>query len=195
MAVLTAIASILYTDLFEIPIVLFYKLDLSNLPVLLATFSMGPVAGTITLLLKALIGLTHSSSLGVGELADFLVGASMLWPAGLLYRRNHTRKGALIGMLTGTAVATVAAVFCNLWILIPFYGVAYHMPVEQIVEMGKSILPAIDSVEKFVTLITAPFNLLKWVAISALTYAIYKPLSPVLHGLSRRKAVREEARP
>ena len=84
-AVLTALASILF--MIEIPIVAFYKLDLSNLPVLLGAFAMGPVAGTIILALKSFIGMMHSTSMYVGELADFIMGAAMVLPAAWLYRR------------------------------------------------------------------------------------------------------------
>lgn len=180
MAILAAIASVLF--MIEIPVVLFYKLDLSALPVLLGTFAMGPVEGIIILAVKALLGLLHSSSQGVGELADFIMGLAMLLPAGLLYRHMRTRKGAILGMVLGTVVATVAAVFVNLWIMIPFYSTAYGMPIESIVEMGQAIVPAVNSSFKFVLLITAPFNLLKWTVISVVTGLIYKPLSPLLHG-------------
>lgn len=184
-AVLAAIAAVLF--MVEIPIVLFYKLDFSNLPVLLGTFAMGPLPGTMILLIKSLLGLLHSSSQGVGELADFLMGFAMLLPAGLIYARHKTRAGAVQGMAVGALCATLAGVLSNLYIMIPFYGLVYHMPVEQIVAMGQSLIPAITGVGGFVLLITAPFNLLKWVVISALTAAIYKPLSPILHGAMRRR--------
>ena len=184
-AILAAISAVLF--MIEIPVVLFYKLDLSHLPVLLGTFSMGPVQGTLILLVKSLLGLLHSSSQGVGELADFLMGFAMLLPAGLIYQRSKTRRGALIGMAVGTVVATVVSVLSNLYIMIPFYGTAYGMPVEAIVGMGTAVIPAVDSALKFVLLITAPFNLLKWVLISALTGLMYKPLSPILHGRKRAK--------
>lgn len=179
-AILAAISALLF--LVEIPIVLFYKLDVSNLPVLLGTFAMGPLQGALILLIKSLLGLLHSSSQGVGELADFLMGLAMLLPAGLVYRRHKNRRGAIVGMAVGTLAATLAAVLTNLYLLIPFYGVAYGMPVEAIVSMGQQLVPAIHSAFTFVLLITAPFNLLKWILISVITAVIYKPLSPILHG-------------
>lgn len=184
-AVLAAISAVLY--MIEIPIVLFYKLDLSHLPVLLGTFAMGPVQGTMILFVKSLLGLLHSSSQGVGELADFLMGFAMLLPAGLIYRHDKSRRGAAIGMLVGTLVATVVGVFSNLYIMVPFYGMAYGMPVEAIVGMGAAIVPAVDTLWKFVLLITAPFNLLKWIVISVLAGLMYKPLSPILHGRKRKQ--------
>jgi len=179
-AILAAIAAVLF--MIEIPVVLFYKLDLSSLPVLLGAFAMGPLPGTMILLVKALLGLLHSTSQGVGELADFIMGFAMMFPAAVIYRRMKSRKGAIWGMVIGTVVATIVAVLTNLYIMIPFYGAAYGMPVEAIVGMGQAIVPAIDSVGKFVLLITAPFNILKWVVISVVTALVYKPLSPILHG-------------
>lgn len=183
-AILAAISAILF--MVEIPIVLFYKLDVSNLPVLLGTFAMGPLQGTLILLVKSLLGLLHSTSQGVGEVADFLMGFAMLLPAGLVYQRRKNRKGAIVGMMIGTVVATIVGVLSNLYIMIPFYGVAYGMPIEKIIAMGQGVIPAVDSEFKFVLLITAPFNLFKWIVISVLTALVYKPLSPLLHGTRKR---------
>lgn len=182
-AILAAISAVLFT--LEIPVVLFYKLDLSHLPVLLGTFAMGPLPGTLILLVKSLLGLLHSTSQGVGELADFLMGFAMLLPAGLIYNHNKSRKGAAVGMAVGTVVATIVAVLSNMYIMIPFYGTAYGMPVEAIVGMGAKVVPAVNSIWDFVLLITAPFNVLKWVVISVLAGLMYKPLSPILHGRKR----------
>ena len=183
-AILAAIAAVLF--MVEIPVVLFYKLDLSSLPVLLGAFAMGPVPGTLILLVKAMLGLLHTTSQGVGELADFIMGFAMMFPAAIIYRRMKSRKGAIVGMVIGTVVATVVAVLTNLYIMIPFYGAAYGMPVEAIVGMGQAIVPAVNSIGKFVLLITAPFNILKWVVISVVTALVYKPLSPILHGRKKR---------
>ena len=179
-AILAAIAAVLF--MIEIPVVLFYKLDLSSLPVLLGTFAMGPLPGTLILLVKALLGLLHSTSQGVGELADFIMGFAMMFPAAVIYRRMKSRKGAIVGMAVATVVATAVAILTNLFIMIPFYSTAYGMPVEAIINMGKAIVPAVDTELKFVLLITGPFNILKWVVISVVTALIYKPLSPILHG-------------
>lgn len=179
-AILAAIAAVLF--MIEIPVVLFYKLDLSSLPVLLGAFAMGPLPGTLILLVKALLGLLHTTSQGVGELADFIMGFAMLFPASLIYRNLKSRKGAILGMVIGAIVATIVGILTNVYLMIPFYGAAYGMPVEAIVGMGQAIVPVVDSVWKFVLLITGPFNVLKWAVISVLTALIYKPLSPILHG-------------
>ena len=179
-AVLTALSSILF--LIEIPVVAFYKLDLSNLPVLLGAFSMGPVAGTVILLLKDLIGMLHSSTMYVGELADFLTGLFYILPAALIYRAGKTRKRALWGMVTGILLMIPTAVAVNKWIMIPFFMNAYGMPMESVVDMATKVLPFVDNEWKLLLFVTAPFNLLKGTVISLITYLIYKPLSPVLKG-------------
>lgn len=178
-AVLTALASILF--LIEIPVVAFYKLDLSNLPVLLGAFSMGPVPGLIILLLKSLIGMLHSSSMYVGELADFIMGAAFVLPAALIYRRHKTRNTALIGMAVSTVVMIVVAVLVNWKLMIPFYMTAYGMPMEAVVGMATKAVPFVDTEWKLLLCVTAPFNLLKGVVLSALTFVLYKHLSPLLH--------------
>ena len=178
-AVLTALASILF--LIEIPVVAFYKLDLSNLPVLLGAFSMGPVPGLIILLLKSLIGMLHSSSMYVGELADFIMGAAFVLPAALIYRKHKTRNNALIGMALGTVVMIVVAVLVNWKIMIPFYMTAYGMPMEAVVGMATKAVPFVDTEWKLLLCVTAPFNLLKGVVLSSLTFVLYKHLSPLLH--------------
>ncbi len=178
-AVLTALSSILF--MISIPIVAFYSLDLSNLPVLLGAFSMGPVAGLIILGLKSLIGCLTSSTMYVGELADFIMGAAFVLSAALIYQRNKSRKGALIGMITGTVALILAGCLTNAYLLIPFYMKAFGMPMEAIIGMCAQALPFVDTELKVILFVTAPFNLLKGVVLCVLTYMIYKPLSPLLH--------------
>lgn len=182
-AVLTALASILF--MIEIPIVAFYRLDLSNLPVLLGAFAMGPVAGTIILALKSFIGMMHSTSMYIGELADFIMGAAMVLPAAWIYRHRKSRKTALIGMSVGTVCMIVVAVLVNWLIMIPFYMNAYGMPMEAVVGMATAVLPFVDTEIELLMFVTAPFNLLKGIVLSALTYVLYKHLSPLLHGRAR----------
>ncbi len=177
MALLAAMASVLF--LIEIPVVAFYKLDLSNIPVLLGAFSMGTVPGLIILAVKNLIGLLHTSSAGIGELADFLMGAALMVPASVLYHRNKTRATALTGMAAGTLCAVLVSVLVNKWIMLPFYMGAFHMDMEGILRFAN--VAAADSEWKLLLLVTAPFNLLKGLVLSLVTGLIYKPLSPLLH--------------
>lgn len=184
--VLGAIAALLFL-IPGIPIVPpIYKLDFSTVPVLLGGFSLGPVPGLLILLIKDLVGLTNSSSMGVGELADFLASAAMMLTAVAIYRRHHSRRGALIGLIAGTAVMTAAAALINYYIVIPFYVAAMNMPAEAIVSMIGKVIPAVDSLPKLIAFATTPFNLLKGVVLSVITFLLYKRLSPLLKGEKKR---------
>ena len=184
--VLGAIAALLFL-IPGIPIVPpIYKLDFSTVPVLLGGFSLGPVPGLLILLVKDLVGLTNSSSMGVGELADVLASAAMMLTAVAIYRRHHSRRGALIGLIAGTAVMTAAAALINYYIVIPFYVAAMNMPAEAIVSMIGKVIPAVDSLPKLIAFATTPFNLLKGVVLSVITFLLYKRLSPLLKGEKKR---------
>ena len=176
---LAAMAVILYY--IEIPVVAFYKLDLSTLPAILAGFAMGPVQGMAVVIIKNLVHLLGTSTAGVGEMADVLMSCAFVIPASLLYRRNKTRKGALQAMLVGSAAMTVAGVLVNYLILIPAYQVLMNLPLEVIIGMGQKVFGFIDSTLKLVIFITAPFNLLKAAVLSGTTYLLYKRVSPLLH--------------
>ena len=178
-AILGALSAILF--MIEIPVVAFYKLDVSTLPALLGAFSMGPMAGLAILLIKDIFGMLHSSSMYVGELADFIMGAAFILPAALIYRRAKSRRNALIGMVAGTVCMIVVSVLVNWQIMIPFYMSAYGMPMEAVIGMAKKALPFVDTELKLLLFVTAPFNLLKGIVLSALTFLLYKRLSPLLH--------------
>lgn len=178
-AILGALSAILF--MIEIPVVAFYKLDVSTLPALLGAFSMGPLAGLAILLIKNIFGLLHSTSMYVGELADFIMGAAYILPAALIYRYKKSRKNALVGMIVGTVAMIIVAVLVNWKIMIPFYMSAYGMPMEKVVAMAQSAMPFVDTEWELLMYVTAPFNLLKGVVLSALTFLLYKRLSPLLH--------------
>ena len=176
---LAAMAVILYY--IEIPVVAFYKLDLSTMPAILAGFAMGPVQGAAVVIVKNLVHMLGTSTACVGEMADILMSCAFVIPASLLYRRNKTRKGALRAMLAGGAAMTAAGVLVNYFILIPAYQVLMNLPLEVIIGMGQKVFGFIDSTLKLVIFITAPFNLLKAAVLSGTTYLLYKRVSPLLH--------------
>lgn len=178
-AVLAAVASVLY--MIEVPVIAFYKLDVSNMAVLLGAFSMGPVPGILILLVKSTLGLLHSSSGGVGELADFIMGASYVIPAALIYLQKKDRRHAIWGMIAGILCLVVVSVLVNWKIMIPFYMNVYGMPMEKVIGMAAKALPIVDSELKLLLFVTAPFNLLKGFVLSLLTFLLYKRISPLLH--------------
>ena len=183
------VLSALATGLFflEIPVVPHvYNLDFSNVPVMLGAFAMGPVPGLIILLIKDVIHLLIkglSTTVGVGNLADFITCAAYMLPAAVMYQKRRTVKTAEVGMAIGMLLVTVLSVFLNKWFLFPVYqSVIPGMTLEKIVGMMKAVFPFADTEWKVLLLVTAPFNLLKGFLVMAITYLLYKPLSPVLKG-------------
>lgn len=159
----------------------FLKLDISELPVLLGTFSLGPIAGILIELVKNLvhIGITGSQTGGVGELANFLVGCTFLIPAGLIYRHAKSRTSALLGLAAGSVTMIIMAAMLNLLVLLPLYQ--KFMPLEAIIALGSAVNPAITSLGSLVLLGITPFNIFKCLVLSVLTLLVYKRVSPMLH--------------
>lgn len=161
----------------------FYKLDISELPVLICTFYLGPVAGVITELLKVMVKLLikGTSTAFVGDFANFVVGCSFVLPASLVYHAKPGKKSALIGMAVGTLTMTAFGSLFNGIYLIPKFAELYGMPLEAIVAMGTKVNASITSVTTLVVFAVVPFNLLKGIVVSALTFLLYKRISPLLH--------------
>lgn len=185
-AMLGAVATVLMLFEFPIPFIAppFYEMDFSEVPVLVGAFAMGPVAGIAIEAIKILLNFVINGTItaGVGELANFIFGCAFLLPAALIYRRNKTRKNAIIGMAVGTVVMTVAACIINALVLLPAYGAAFGMPVDAFVQMGTSINKAIDSLFTFAVLAVGPFNLIKGIAVSVIVLLIYKRIRMILKG-------------
>jgi len=176
---LSAMAVILFY--IEIPVVAFYKLDLSTLPAILAGFAMGPWQGLAVIIIKNLVHMLGTSTACVGELADILMSCAFVIPASLIYRRQKSRKGALKAMLLGSVAMVIVSVLVNYFILIPAYQVLMNLPLDVIIGMGQAVFSFIDNTVKLVIFITAPFNILKAAVLSFVTYLLYKRVSPLLH--------------
>lgn len=181
-AMLSAAAAVLMALDFPIPFLIppFVKMDFSELPALLAAFALGPASGAAVCLVKNLVNLAMSSTQGVGELCNFLLGICFVVPAGLIYRFKRTRSGALIASLTGAAVMAVCSVPINYFISYPFY--AAFMPLDTIIGMYQALIPSVDGLLACLVVFNAPFTLLKGLLDMALAFLIYKPLSRLLHG-------------
>lgn len=180
---LGAIAVVLM--LFEIPLPFapsFYEIDFSEVPVLVGSFTMGPIAGITIELIKILLNLAinGTTTAGVGEFANFLIGCAFIVPAAVIYKRKRTRTGAIIGMASGTVFMAVVGCFLNAYLLLPTYAKAFGMPIEALVDMGAAVNGQIHSLATFVIFAVAPFNLLKGVLVSLIVFIIYKKISPVL---------------
>ena len=180
---LGAIAVVLM--LFEIPLPFapsFYEIDFSEVPVLIGCFSMGPLAGAFIELVKVILNLVinGTDTAGVGEIANFIIGCSFCVPAGIIYKRKKTKKGAIVGMVVGTLCMTILGCFVNAYILLPTYAATFEMPIEKLVAMGTAVNENITSLFTFVMFAVAPFNLLKGVLVSIIVLCIYKKISPIL---------------
>ncbi len=179
---LSAVAVILM--IYEIPLPFapsFYEIDFSEVPVMVGCFAMGPLAGAVIELVKILLNfvLTGTNTAGVGELANFIIGCSLCVPAGLIYRRNRTRKNALVGMIAGTVLMTVIGCVINAFVLLPTYATAFRMPIDELIAMGTAVNAHITNLFTFVMFAVAPFNLLKGILVSAIVFLIYKKISPI----------------
>ncbi len=181
---LSAVSVVLMLIEFPLPFLApgFYKLDFSEVPVLIGCFSMGPLAGAIIELIKILLNLVinGTDTACVGELANFVIGCAFILPAGWIYRWKHSRKGALLGMAAGTLTLTVLGCFINAYVMLPTYAAAFHLPIDQLIAMGTAVNANIDNLFSFVVLAVAPFNFIKGVLVSAIVFCIYKKISPIL---------------
>lgn len=160
----------------------FYKIDISEAPVLIISLAYGPVAGVLTefckILLKLLIRSTSTAF--VGELANFIIGCSLILPVSFLYMIKRTKKMAISGVVLGTVIMTIFGSLFNAIYLLPTFSKMYGIPLDQIVAMGTSLNPMIDSISTLVLFCVVPFNVIKGVLVSGITIGLYKKLSVIL---------------
>jgi riboflavin transporter FmnP len=186
-AVLAAISFAL--QFLELPMPLspsFAKFDFSDLPALIGAFAYGPLWGVVIELVKNLLHLTVSSTGGIGELANFVIGSALVFPAGLIYMRNKTRRTALIGCAVGSVCMGVMAMVMNYFVLLPMFEI--FMPLEEVIAAFSETLPFIHTKFDVVLLNALPMNILKGAVISLITMLLYKHLSPILKGYKMRAA-------
>lgn len=182
-AMLSAVATVLMFVDFSVPFMpAFIKMDISELPALLASFSIGPWYGVAVCLIKNIINCMRTTTGCVGELANFLLGAVFVATAGLVYQRfqrKKTRRGAFIGALAGAVAMAVLSVPVNYYLTYPIYS--QLMPIDVIVGMYQAIRPSANGLLDCLVTFNMPFTFLKGVLDVALCFLIYKPLSPLLH--------------
>ena len=182
-AMLGAVAGVLMNLEVPLPFLApsFYQLDFSEIPPLIGSFAMGPVAGILIELVKILVHLVTKGSLtaGIGDVANFLFGCSYIIPAGLIYRYHKTRKNAVLGMAAGTLVMAAIGGLLNAFVLLPAYAALFG-GMDAIIGMGTAVNKNITSVQSFVLLSVVPFTLVKGVIVSLVTFLLYKHVSRVL---------------
>lgn len=183
--VFAAMAAVLM--MFEFPVFWapgFYKLDFSELPILIGAFAFGPVAGVLMEFIKILLNLCMdgTGTAFIGELANFSVGCSFILPASIIYRFGKTKKSAIWACVAGTIVITIFGTAFNAIYLIPAYEKALGLSIESIIEAGMALNPLVQAgnIWSFVAACVAPLNLVKGVVVSVATLLVYKKLSPII---------------
>lgn len=181
--ILSALAAVI--QMFEIPLPMlipsFVKLDFSEIPAILATFLVSPVSGLAVCLIKNLIHLFTTNSAGVGELANFILGACMVLPAGIIYKLKPTKGSAAIAMVVGSVFSAIISIFVNYYITYPFYS--NFMPMEAIIEAYKAINGGVGSLWDCLIWFNMPFTAAKFIVDSVAVFFVYKPLSKAVKNI------------
>lgn len=180
-SILSVIAYVLMV--LEMPVIMFpafLKIDFSDIPAILGAFALGPTAGIMIELVKNILHwITSTTTGGVGELANFVIGCAWIIPAAFIYKRHKQKKYAIIGMIVGTMSMAIIGGIVNYYVMIPFYAKIW--PMEAILEMSAAANPLIVDLKTLIFYGIIPFNLLKGIIISIVTMLIYKKLSPIIH--------------
>ena len=182
----SAIAMILHLLDFPLPFAPnFYKLDFSELPVLIGAFAYGPVVGVAIEAIKILLKLfiKGTSTAFVGDLANFVIGCSFILPASAIYYFKKNKKSAVLSCITGTLILTLFGTAFNAVYLLPAFSKLFGLPLENILAMGQAVNPLMNDdsgIIGFVACCVAPMNLIKGGVVSLVTLLIYKPLSPII---------------
>lgn len=191
MAMFSALAAVLMLLEFPLPFIApsFYEIDLSEIPILIGSFIMGPVAGVIMEGIKILLKLVikGTTTAYVGDFANFCIGCCLVVPASIIYKKKKSKKNALIGMAVGTAVMATVGVILNYFIMIPFYVELFGQPLDNIISAGASINPMISNKLTFVLICVAPFNIIKGVIDGLITALIYKRISTFIKTIGHKK--------
>ena len=185
-AILSAMAAVLMylelkPSLLLLPFPDFLAFDFSEIPVLIGTFALGPVWGVVIELIKNLLHLPATGTMGVGELSNFITGSIFILTAGLIYRKFRTKKGAAVSMAVATVVLAAASVPVNAFINLPFYEAAMGFTLEEVIGMSAAVNPLVKDKISLLLAVFVPFNLLKGTAVGIITFLVYKPISKLIN--------------
>ena len=179
--ILSAASAILMMLSFSVPFMpSFIKMDFSELPALIAAYSMGPLSGVLVCLIKNLINLPMTTTGCVGELSNFLLGVCLVLPAGLLYRYRKNRKFALLGALVGSLTMALVSLPINYFVTYPIY--TKFLPLDKIIAMYQAIFSGVDGLFSCLLVFNVPYTFFKGVIDTLLTFLLYKRISPLLKG-------------
>lgn len=180
-AVMAAVATVLMFISFKLPFMpSFISLDFSELPALIASFTLGPLSGVAVCFVKNLVNLTQSMTGGVGELSNFIIGSAFVLPAGLIYKKHRNLAGATIGSVLGALFMAVLGLFSNYFIVYPIY--TNLMPMEAIMGMYQAINPSVENLWQALIVFNLPFTFCKGLISAVVTLLVYKKLEPIING-------------
>jgi riboflavin transporter FmnP len=180
-AMLSAVAFILMFLDFSVPVMpSFIKMDLSELPALIGAFAMGPVCGVLVCLIKNILHLFMTSTGGVGELSNFVLGVAFVLPAGLVYRHKKSKNSAILGAFLGALCMALISFPSNLFVVYPIYETM--MPLNVIIAAYQAIVPSVTELWQCLLLFNVPFTFVKALLSVVITLLVYKKLSPILKG-------------
>lgn len=180
-SILSAVAFIIMMIDFPLPIFPeFLKIDLSDIPALIGAFAMGPVVGVIIELVKNILHLLVTKTAGIGEVANFIVGSTLVFVSAYVYSKNKTKKTAIISLVLGTIAMAIVAGLMNYFILIPLYESALKFPISAMIGAAASINSVITNLETLVLFSIVPFNILKGTIVSLVVLLIYKKVEPII---------------
>lgn len=154
----------------------FIKLDFSELPALITAFAFGPIYGGAVCFIKNLLHLLVTTTGGIGELANFLMGLCFVLPAGIVYKKIKNRKGALLGTVLGAFLMACGSVLINYFLVYPMYA-AFIMPESIILGMYKVLMPSLNNLFEALLVFNMPFTFAKGVIVSVICFIVYKKLS------------------
>ena len=183
-AILGAVATVLMFFSFSIPVILpsFLAMDFSELPALIASFTLGPVSGATVCLIKNVVNLPTSSTGGAGELCNFLMGVTFVVPAGLIYKYRKDRVGAVVGSFVWALVMAILSLPINYFISYPAYAVFFNMTTDKVMAMYQAILPWVKTLPQALLVFNMPFTFVKAMCSVLITFVIYKRISPLIKG-------------
>ena len=187
-AVLGAVSAVLMSISIPLPFApTFLKFDISELPALFAGFFLGPVSGCAVIVVKNLLKLLlqGTETAYVGEMMNIVGSICFMLPAALIYKFNHTRRGARISLIAACAIACVAAHFLNVYVAFPMFVNLYGMPMEAIIQMGAAVNPLVHDSFTLMLFGVLPFNIVKHGITALVTYLVYKRCGSALRGLLR----------
>lgn len=179
-ALMGALSAVLMFIQIPVPMFMpgFIKFDLSELPALIASFAIGPLSGACVCLIKNLINLFSTSTGGVGELSNFILGCAFVVPAGLIYKAKKTRTTAIVGAVIGSASMALLSIASNYFIVYPIY--TNFMPMEAIIGAYQALNPKVETLMDALVMFNLPFTFIKGMCSSVITILVYKHLSPIL---------------